>query len=265
MFLSMTDPLRAGARVRLEVMADEQTFFAEGIVAHVRRVPRELQKVKQAGVGVRLLPFECFLQEVRPSGTTMTASGVWRMDTEALKAAPAVPTGEQRPVSGRAAGAPKAASGRQDSTLTAPGSGARPSSGSPGKFSRENPHERVSSAKLTLHTPPPPPAKTSEGLLYSIGFDDAADFLRRYQTDVRMGIFFVLTRAPAPQGTRVVLEISPPGARRPLRLAAEVVRDGKVAGGSGESGGMLVRFLEPTAAIDALGVFARALSKQDGS
>ena len=91
-FLSMPNPLKAGARVRLEVLADEQTFMAEGIVAHVRRVPRELQKVKQAGIGVSLLPFECFLREVRPSGTTMTASGIWRMDRASLRTA----TGDER-------------------------------------------------------------------------------------------------------------------------------------------------------------------------
>lgn len=259
MFLSMADPLRAGARVRLEVVADEQTFFAEGVVAHVRRVPRELQKVKQAGVGVRLLPFECFLQDVRPSGTTMTASGVWRMGTEAPQSASAQPESRERSLSGRSGGRP--------STATRP-SAALPSTSSrpPGKFSRENPHERVSSAKVTLHTPPSPPAKTDDGLLYPVRFDDTADFLRRYQTDVRMGIFFVLTRAPAPQGTRVVLEISPPGARRPLRLPAEVVRGGQVGdGGAGETSGMLVRFVEPSAAIDALGIFARALSERGRS
>ena len=120
--------------------------------------------------------------------------------------------------------------------------------------------------KVTLEAPSPTPEETDRGLLYPVRFEDAADFLRRYETDIRMGIFFVLTRAPAPQGTKVVLELSPPGARRPLRFAAEVVRGGKIGdGGDAGTAGMLVRFLEPSAVIDALGVFARALSQRGGS
>jgi hypothetical protein len=258
MFLSMSQPLRIGSKVRLEVLADEQSFMAEGVVAHTRRVPQELQKVKQAGMGISLLPFESFLQDVRPSGMTMTASGVWRMESEALTA------GERRGEraarkegGGRRADRSRAAGDSTRSGSASASESARAATHPTGSYAREDPHQRVSSAKLTLDEKARKEESEDEGLAYPVRFDGVDDFLRRYDTDVRMGIFFVHTRAPAPKGTRVVLDISPPGARRPVRLAAESVR----GGGPGAVGapGMLVRFQEPSAAIDALGVFARAL------
>lgn len=262
LFLSMPSPLRAGTRVRLEVLADEQTFMTEGVVAHVRRVPRELQKVKQAGIGVSLLPFECFLRDVRPSGVTMTASGVWRMDKASLRAAS---EGDERTPTGRAAGGrahePAPSTGARNDR--APRSTRAPSPRpAPNPFAREDPHQRVSSAKLTLEDEPVRSRSEDDALLYPVRFDGEQQFLRLYDTDVRMGIFFVRTRAPAPPGARVTLDLLPPGARRAIRLVAESVR----AAGTGtpESGGMLVRFLEPSAAIDALGVYARALRERGG-
>lgn len=273
-FLSMPHPLKAGTRVRLEVLADEQTFMTEGIVVHVRRVPRELQKVKQAGIGIELLPFECFLQEVRPSGMTMTASGIWRMDSAALRAASeagkkvAPEGGEEVPAAKAGGGArtvrspapsatPRPSSSRHRPPAAAP---SRPTRDSPSRqFAREDPHRRVSSAKLTLDDQPRGETAIDEGLVYAVRFDSAAEFLRLYDTDVRMGIFYVQTRAPAPKGTRVVLDVSPPDAGRSVRLAAESVR--VADSGGGESGGMLVRFLEPSAVVEALGVFARALRR----
>ena len=94
---------------------------------------------------------------------------------------------------------------------------------------------------------------------FIVRFRTAADLERTWARDVAQGGIFVSAREPADVGEAVLLEIRPPEdapAGSKVRLDARVVH--RFEPGSGEGGanllsGMGVEFLDPQAAIGALG------------
>lgn len=55
MYIGTGKPLKSGTRVRVEIVDPEDGFVVEGVVAHSHEVAPELHRIKQPGMGVRLL------------------------------------------------------------------------------------------------------------------------------------------------------------------------------------------------------------------
>jgi Tfp pilus assembly protein PilZ len=66
-FINTPRPLKKGARVRVELLSDSQGVIIEGVVAHSKTVPIELQKIKKGGMGVRFLEASHLLTELSSS------------------------------------------------------------------------------------------------------------------------------------------------------------------------------------------------------
>ncbi len=58
LFIGTNRPPKSGERVRVEVVDPQKGFVVEGVVAHSHQVAPELQRIREGGMGVRLLSSE---------------------------------------------------------------------------------------------------------------------------------------------------------------------------------------------------------------
>lgn len=68
MFIGTRSPFPPGTRLRVEILEGDRGFMVEGVVMHARKVPGELMRLNQPGMGVRFLSVEDLVRELVPSG-----------------------------------------------------------------------------------------------------------------------------------------------------------------------------------------------------
>ena len=68
MFIGTRSPFPPGTRLRIEVLEGDRGFMVEGVVMHARKVPGELMRLNQPGMGVRFLSVEDLVRELVPAG-----------------------------------------------------------------------------------------------------------------------------------------------------------------------------------------------------
>ena len=68
MFIGTRSPFPPGTRLRIEVLEGDRGFMVEGVVVHARKVPGELMRLNQPGMGVRFLSVEDLVRELVPAG-----------------------------------------------------------------------------------------------------------------------------------------------------------------------------------------------------
>ena len=68
MFIGTRSPFPPGTRLRIEILEGDRGFMVEGVVMHARKVPSELMRLNQPGMGVRFLSVEDLVRELVPAG-----------------------------------------------------------------------------------------------------------------------------------------------------------------------------------------------------
>ncbi|HXO20645.1 MAG TPA: PilZ domain-containing protein [Thermoanaerobaculia bacterium] len=224
MFIGSNSPLPSGCRVRVEILDREHGFMVEGVVAHARKIPGELGRVAQSGMGVRFLTIDELIHELLPHA--------------ALESTEAVPYAEATHPSPSPTAAPPLAP-------AAP----------PAAPALEPESASVPPAPTALPPASPPPLG---GGVFSVRFSSPRHFLDVYQRDIKNGGLFVSTRHPGRLQEVVSIDIHPPelGAE-PIRLRARVVqrfdpRPDAAGAGSNLLAGMGVEILEPQIVNDRL-------------
>jgi len=64
LFIETTQALAVGTRLHLEIKLETGTFYAEGVVARLLKVPRSVQSVMKRGLGVRILDLTEVIRKV---------------------------------------------------------------------------------------------------------------------------------------------------------------------------------------------------------
>jgi hypothetical protein len=227
-FLSTTQALDPGERVRMEVLESERGFVVEGQVARVHRVSLSLRHVDQPGAGVRFLTPPELVSGLIPAA---------RQTAQAARV-------QSSPVREVPAAAPVAA----------------PSGGAAAVATDPTAPEEDPSAPPTPPAPPPKPA------IVVVEFPDRTGFLSVYHRDLAAGSMHVSSDVPARLHDTVLVEIRPPlpGAR-PLRFEATVIHRFEPSAAVGRGGnvlaGMGVRFKEPELVKAALAPVLAELRK----
>jgi hypothetical protein len=117
-FLSTTQQLEPGERIRMEFTERDRGFMVEGQVARVHRVSLALRHLEQPGVGVRFLTPAELIQELvgkaKPAAARPLSDSSTAIPIRPAAAAPAPPAGPAAPPAAPSAG------GAQPATAGAP-------------------------------------------------------------------------------------------------------------------------------------------------
>jgi len=223
MFLATNSPLPPGTRVRVEVLEGDRGFIVEGVVAHARKMPAELLRLSQSGMGIRFLSVEELVRELIPVVPGESEEVPERGPAPVAHVPPPPPSVMPRP----------AVTGSMPAPPAPPAAPARP--------------EPVAA---------PAPKPIEGGGLFSMGFLGPAEFLEIYQRDIVNGGLFVSTRYPGRLQESVRIELRPPlpGAPTVILQARVVQRFEPQDGHFGPNllSGMGVEILNLATALDEL-------------
>jgi hypothetical protein len=204
MFIATNSPVSSGGRVRIEVVDREKGFMVEGVVAHARKSPVELARLKQSGMGVRFLSVEELVRELMPAGL----AGTEEVPQEASRQEPIPPSPappEPHPV---------ATVSLDPALAPAP----------PVPAPAEAPQPRLVTPPPSPPRRPPAPMAPSGGS-FTVRFSGVEEFLEVYRRDILQGGLFVSTRYPARLQEMVAVELYPPGLLLdPILVRARVVQ-----------------------------------------
>lgn len=188
MFVATNTPVKPKERVQVEIIDDEGSRFLHGEVVHAARVSPLLAKLRQAGMGIRLLGVDELIGELVGRDRQKL-----REDIEFRVHAP-MRTGYDRP----------AAPGNEDEAGETPSTAAGDDDASSEALGwREN----VSPADPTL---------------FSIRFESGEEFLSSFRRELQHGGMFITTEHPPELDKDVTVEINNL-TEAPVRLPARVV------------------------------------------
>jgi Tfp pilus assembly protein PilZ len=226
-FVVADRPLRQGSRVQIEFLTDDGGFLLEGIVARSLTYPRELLKVRTAGMGIRFLTVRELVGELFPTAAT---------DRE----------GSARP---RAE--------EPDSLRDVLESGARRS-----ERSARRPNSSSSSSPPPAAIPSEP--SSSDSKRFPVRFESQDQLFDSWDKDLQYGGLFVSTAAPAALDSEVELVLQLPHRNGSgLHLKARVVHVHEPESGSRQENllaGMGVHVIDP----EALARLAEAIGELRG-
>lgn len=248
LYMVSTKVYPSGTRVRLEV-GDARSFWVEGVVARSLRAPRELQRVKPAGMGIRFLGVTELVSELLehcgPMGRPSPESS--HPESETARNVPA------REVPAREVPA-REVPDQPDANLGF--AGRSPSHVAPGPASPES--EQV--APMPPVQPAAPGGSVSGGARFRLCYPHAAALQAAIGRDLCAGGLFVPTLEPAPLDSVVVVHVIVGGGQpgHSAEVVARVVHrieatgPGAGLGGPNLMAGMGVQVLDTEAARRAL-------------
>lgn len=178
MYIATNSPVSSGARIRVEVVDRERGFMVEGVVAHARKMPAELARLGQSGMGVRFLSVEELVRELMPAGIS---------GTEEIPRDTAPP-----PEPARVPPPPPPPAPEPPRPATPP-----------------NPSPPPPPVPPVANNRPPVPVAPSGGS-FTVRFSGVDEFLEVYRRDIRQGGLFVSTLYPARLQETVNVELFPP-------------------------------------------------------
>ncbi len=184
MFVATNTPISPRERVRVEILEGSHSVFVHGEVMHAARVSPLLLKLRQAGMGIRLLGVDELIGELIGRDREKL-----REDIEFRVHAP-MRSGFDQPAM--------------------PGEEAEEIARAPGETPVPDPHgfqETVSPLDPTV---------------FSIRFQSGSEFLSAFRRELQHGGMFITTEHPLNVNDEVTVEIQPPS-DRPVRLPARVV------------------------------------------
>lgn len=185
MFVATNTPVDPHERVRVEILDEEGSRFLHGEVVHAARISPVLAKLRQAGMGIRLLGVDELIGELVGRDQERL-----REDIEFRVSAP-MRTGFDQPA----------------------------------QLDDQPPEERPAAAKPAAATDESVWAETVSPLdptLFSIRFESGEDFLSAFRRELQHGGIFIKTKHPPGVDEEVTVEIQPPS-EKPIRLPARVV------------------------------------------
>lgn len=186
MFVATNTPVSPKERVRVEILDEGGSRFVHGEVVHAARVSPLLAKLRQVGMGIRLLGVDELIGELVGRGKTRL-----REDIEFRVHAP-MRSGFDQPATESSTQADSAEEPQSDPAPAAHGAGW---------------------------------AEASDSLdptLFSIRFETSEEFLSAFRRELQHGGMFIKTRHPPKVDQEVTVEIKR-SAERPVRLPARVV------------------------------------------
>lgn len=188
MFVATNTPVRPNERVKVEIIDEDGSRYVHGEVVHAARVSPLLAKLRQAGMGIRLLGVDELIGELVGRDRNKL-----RDDIEFRVHAP-MRTGYDQPAAvdlepGRAT--------LGDSRRTA------------GAASADEPEWRETVSPL-------------DPTLFSIRFESGEEFLSSFRRELQHGGMFIKTHHPPELDQEVTVEIKS-SADEPVRLPARVV------------------------------------------
>jgi hypothetical protein len=232
MYIATNNPVMSGARIRVEVGDRDRGFMVEGMVAHARKMPAELARLGQSGMGVRFLTVEELVRELIPAGISETEE-IPRDTAPGPELAPVPP--EPPPPS-------------------PPPSPPRPTAPPPRPSAWVPPSPPAPTVPPVSNKPPVPVAPS--GGSFTVRFSGVDEFLEVYRRDIRQGGLFVSTLYPARLSETVNVELFPPlPYPEPVVVRARVVQRFEPHADSGPNllSGMGLELLELPALLERLG------------
>ncbi|MCP4202637.1 MAG: hypothetical protein GY769_11965 [bacterium] len=188
MFVATNTPVRPDERIKVEILGDDGGRVLYGEVVHAARVSPLLSKLRQAGMGIRLLGVDELVGELIGRDR-----GRLREEVEFRVHAP-MRTGYEQPA----------------------GPGAAQS------------HSEPARSEEPLDTTPEDESEWVETVspldptLFSIRFESGEEFLSAFRRELQHGGMFIKTHHPPGVDEEVTVEIKRP-AEEPVRLPARVV------------------------------------------
>lgn len=236
MFVATNAPVSPNERVKVEILDEERGFVVHGNVVHAARVSPLLAKLRQAGMGIRLLGVDEMIGEL------VGSTGEEMQDDDPLRPAAPVRTGFNQPAG-----------------IQTP---ARSESGSEGVLSSEEQPPHPEPAAAPDETSPEAAAdgpafhesmSEADPTLFSIRFETGGEFMAAFRRELQHGGMFITTEHPPEVNQEVTVEIGPDG-DEPVSLEARVVsrRDVEGAHGTGQPPGINVDFKDLKSALQRL-------------
>lgn len=186
MFVATNTPVTPNERVRVEIIDDEGSRFLHGEVVHAARVSPLLAKLRQAGMGIRLLGVDELIGELVGRGRERL-----REDIEFRVNAP-MRTGFDQPTLAGGAEPTNAQETRQEDSALKEGNGW------------------------------PETVNPLDPTLFSVRFESGEEFLSTFRRELQHGGMFIKTQHPPKVNQDVTVEIKRP-AGDSVRLPARVV------------------------------------------
>lgn len=213
-FVVTDRPLRQGSRVQIEFLTDDGGFLLEGVVARSLTYPRELLKVRTAGMGVRFLTVRELVAELFPTAASDHAD-----------------------------------SGRAD----AQEAGSLREALESGKSSEDRPRKRPTAPSPSPSPPAAVPTEPAsrDSKRFPVRFENQDQLLESWDKDLQYGGLFVSTAAPAPLDSEIELVLQLPDCRgHGFHLKARVVHVHRPESSSRQENllaGMGVHVIDPEA------------------
>jgi hypothetical protein len=232
MYIATNSPVTSGLRIRVEVVDRDRGFMVEGVVAHARKMPAELARLGQSGMGVRFLTVEELVRELMPAGISETEE-IPRDTAPRPELAPVPPEPPPPP--------------------SPPPSPPRPAAPPPRPSAWVPPSPPVPAPPVS--NKPPVPVAPSGGS-FTVRFSGVDEFLEVYRRDIRQGGLFVSTLYPARLSETVNVELFPPlPYPEPVVVRARVVQRFEPHADSGPNllSGMGLELLELPVLLEKLG------------
>lgn len=198
MFVATTTPISPNERVRVEILDETRGFVVQGTVVHSARVSPLLTKLRQAGMGIRLLGIDEMI-----GALVGRKSEKVREDLEFRVDAPMQTGYDERPD----VAPPQAAStSHQESALRSK--------------ELDSPSERQGF---------PEAVSPADPTLFSIRFETVDEFMHAFRREIQHGGMFITTEHPPEVNQEVTVEIDR-GTSEPVSLEARVVSRRDAAG-----------------------------------